>query len=221
MNTLCLLRMGKLSAIVRLDHIRCIAEIDDRSLHKIHGAITAVLLIGIDKSFSGGFLYHGILVEFFTIYTHIADDWHIFHIHLPLFAQFCGCIIVPQMLGFFLGRFYLLAVAEPDKHTIQRARVPAVCLLLTQFAIQLANADIGVTAMIVSDPSQFLLRVGLGVRTVRTMGFRHERFLCAVILLVPAHEGGFGYMIPAKNKVDIFYLPVQLYGIDLCSQFMW
>jgi hypothetical protein len=29
------------------------------------------------------------------------------------------------------------------------------------------------------------------------------------------------YMIPAKNKVDIFYLSVQLYGIDLCSQFMW
>lgn len=162
-HTLCLLRMGKLSAIVRLDHIRCIAEVDDRSLHKIHCAITAVLLIGIDKSFSGGFLYHGILVEFLTIYPHIADNRHIFHIHLPLFTQFRGCIIVPQMLGFLLGRFYLLAVAEPDKLTIQRAWVPAVRLLSAQFAVQLADADIGVAAMIVSDPSQFLLRVGIGM----------------------------------------------------------
>ena len=95
MNSFCLLCVGKLSAIVCLDHIRCIAEVDDRTLHEIHGAVTAIFLLGVNKPLSGCFFNHSILVEFLTICTCIADNWNIFYIHLPFFTQFCGCIIVP------------------------------------------------------------------------------------------------------------------------------
>ena len=119
MNAICLLRVGKFSAVVRLDHFRCIPKVDDRTLHKVYRAVAAVLFVRIDEAFSAGFIYYGVLVEFHTICAHITGCRHIFHIHLPLFTQFRWRIIVPQMLGFLLGGFHLLAVSKPDKHTIQ------------------------------------------------------------------------------------------------------
>ena len=61
------------------------------------------------------------------------------------------------MLGFLLGGFRFLAVSEPDKYTIQLPRVSAVGFLLTKLAVQFANANIGITAMVVPDPGQFFL----------------------------------------------------------------
>ena len=102
-NTLYLLRMGKFSAIVRPDYIRCITKVEERTLYKVYG----------------------VLVEIFSICTHIADNWHIFHIPLPLFPIPLA-YHRPQLLGFLPGRFRPLAVAEPDKHTLQRSRMLAV-----------------------------------------------------------------------------------------------
>ena len=95
------------------------------------------------------------------------------------------------MLGFLLGGFHLLAVSEPDKHTIQRPRVSAVGLLLTKLAVQLANADVGITAMVVPYPAQFFLCVGVGMLAVWTVGLGHKGFLGSVVQLVPAHKGSF------------------------------
>ena len=173
MYPFCLLRMVKFTAVVGLDNVRCIAEIDNRSLNKVYRAVAAVFSVSIDKSLSGSFFNHGILVEFLTVCTHIANIWHIFHVHLPLFAQFCGCIIVSQMLGFLFGGLYLLAISQPDKYTIQRSGMSAIRLLLPQFAIQLANAYVGVAAMIVSYPAQLLIGVSFGVPAMRSVRLWH------------------------------------------------
>ena len=119
MDTLCSLRVGKFPAIVCLDYIWRITKVNNCTLHKVYRAVAAGLLVGVNEPFPTGFFYHGILVEFLTIRARITGCRHIFHIHLPLFAQFCWCIIVPKMLGFLLGGFRFLAVSEPDKYTIQ------------------------------------------------------------------------------------------------------
>ena len=145
--------MCKLSTVVCLYHIRGITKIDDCTLHKVYRAIATVFLIGVDKPFSGCFFNHGVLIEFLAIRTRIADNWHIFHIHLPLFPQFCWRIVVAQMLGFLLGGLHLLAVSKAYEHTVQRAGMSAISLLLSQFTIQLTDADVRVATMVVPDPA--------------------------------------------------------------------
>ena len=119
MDSICFLRVGKLSAVVRLDHFWRITKVNNCTLHKVYRTVAAGFLVGIDEPFSTRFFYHGILVEFFAVRTDITGSWHVFYVHLPLFAQFCWRIIVSQMLGFFLRGFHFLPVSKPDKHAIQ------------------------------------------------------------------------------------------------------
>ncbi len=100
------------------------------------------------------------------------------------------------------------------------AGVPAVRLLPAQLSVQLADADVGIAAVIVADPVQFLLCVRIGMLAVRTMGFWDKRFLCAIIQLIPAHERSFGDVIPAAHQADIFCLTVQFDTINLCCDFV-
>ena len=74
-----------------------------------------------------------------------------------------------QVFRFLPGRFRLLAVAEPDKDSVQGAWMTAVRFFLPQLAVQFANAAVGISAVVVPDPSQFLLCVCIGVWAVRTM----------------------------------------------------
>lgn len=94
MYAFCFPHVVKFTAVVGLNNIRRITEIDNCSLHKINGTITAVFPVGINEPLPAIFFYHCILVEFLTISTHIADIRHIFHIYLPLFDQFHWRIIV-------------------------------------------------------------------------------------------------------------------------------
>jgi hypothetical protein len=73
------------------------------------------------------------------------------------------------MLGFLFSRFYLFAIAELDKYTIQRTGMPAVSLVLEQLAIQLTDTDVGVAAVIVPDPPKFFLSVCLRMPAMGTM----------------------------------------------------
>ena len=57
MNAICLLGVCKLSTVVRLNHLRRITKVNDRTLHKIYRAEAAVLFVGIDEAFSVGLVY--------------------------------------------------------------------------------------------------------------------------------------------------------------------
>ena len=98
----CLLGMCEFSAIVRLDHIRSVPKVEDCPLHKIDGAVAAILSVNIDKSLSAGFFQHSVLVEFLAVCARITGRGYIFHIHLPLLAQLCGRVVAAGMFGFFL-----------------------------------------------------------------------------------------------------------------------
>ena len=69
--------------------------------------------------------------------------------------------------------------------------MPGICLVLSKFAVKLAQRNIGVSAVIVLDPLDFLLGMSVGMRRVRTVRLRNQRFFRAVILLIPPHQRGF------------------------------
>ena len=46
MNAFCLLCVSKFSTIVRLNHIRSIPKVKNGTVHKVYGAVAAVLLVG-------------------------------------------------------------------------------------------------------------------------------------------------------------------------------
>lgn len=167
MNSLCPLCIRKLAAIIRLNQLGCITEVDNGSLYKIHGTVTAVLPVGIQEAFPACFINHGILVELFVIQTYITDLRYMLYIHLPLLSQLRRRIIVSQMPGFLLRGLHLLPIAEPDKHAVQGSRMSPVSLLLPQLAIHLAYTDIRIAAVVVTDPTQFLLCMGIGMLAVR------------------------------------------------------
>ena len=54
-----------------------------------------------------------------------------------------------QVFRFLPGRFRLLAVAEPDKDSVQGAWMTVVRFFLPQLAVQFANAAVGISAMVV------------------------------------------------------------------------
>ena len=130
MDSIGLLRVGKLTAVIRLDDVRRVTKVNNRSLHKIHGTVAAVFPVRIDKPLSACFFYHGVLVKFLTICTHITHRWHIFYVHLPLFAQFRGRIIMPQVLGFLLCRRGFFAVSQFDEDPVQGTGMPGISFFL-------------------------------------------------------------------------------------------
>ena len=73
---------------------------------------------------------------------------------------------MPVVPGFLFGGRCLPTVSETDKNTVERPGVPAVRLLPAQLSVQLADADVGIAAVIVADPVQFLLCVRIGMLAV-------------------------------------------------------
>ena len=124
MDTLRFGSMCKLSALIRLDLLRCITEILDRSLNEVNGGITAVFFVSIQKSLAGRFFNDRILIVLLYFFSSAAGGRNVFDVHLPLFSQNRRRIVLAGVLRFLLGRFCRLTVTEPGKHTIQRSGMP-------------------------------------------------------------------------------------------------
>ena len=60
-------------------------------------------------------------------------------------------------------------VAEPDEHAIQRPWVSVVGFLLAELTEQFADTDVGIAAVVVPYPAQFLLCVCVGMLAVGTV----------------------------------------------------
>ncbi len=87
---------------IGLQRVGSISEKDNCAFEKVHGGIAALFFIGIDKTLSGRFFNHGVLVVFLPILAGITGIWHIFHVHLPFFAENCWRVILAGMFGFLL-----------------------------------------------------------------------------------------------------------------------
>ena len=118
MHALCLCRMAKLAAVVGLYDLRRIAEEGDGALHKIHRREAALLFIRIDKPLPAGFFNHCVLEKHIAVPPDVADLRHMLHVHLPLYAQFGGRIVLSEVLRLLFRRFRFPAVSQPYKDAI-------------------------------------------------------------------------------------------------------
>ena len=86
MNSVCFLSVSKLAAIIGLNNIRSISEIENCSFYEINGTETAVFFVSVDKTFTASFFKHSVLIEFFIILTDITSSRNELYVHLPLFT---------------------------------------------------------------------------------------------------------------------------------------
>lgn len=135
--------MSKLSTIICLDHLRCLAEVNDCPPCKVYGRVTASLIVGINETLSGRLVDHGILVKLFSACASIAGRRNVLYI-LPFNTKVSRRVIAAIAFG---GGFHLCTVSQLDKYQVERASVASVCLLLTQLSVHLTDADVWIVPM--------------------------------------------------------------------------
>ena len=96
------------SAVVGLDHLWLVLEIDNCVSDEVRGRVTALLFVWIDESLSRCLVDHRVLIEPLFRTLCVACRWYIFDIHLPFNTDLVRCIIVLQMLRFLLCGLRLL-----------------------------------------------------------------------------------------------------------------
>ena len=96
-----------------------------------------------------------------------------------------------------------------------------VSFVASQFAVQLANWNIRIPSMIIFYPFQLLLRMRIRMRTFGSVAFGFQRRSCSIVLFVPAHQRRLGHMIFAACIWYVSILPVKLYCMNFCRNFMW
>ena len=78
----------------------------------------------------------------------------------------------------------------------------AVGLLLSQLAVQRADADIGITARIVADPTHLFFRVGVGMLAVGASGLAGEGGCRSIPALFPEADVGAAFVVFSVCSTD-------------------
>jgi len=112
-----------------------------------------------------------------------------------------------------LGGRHFFTVAQTHKNTVQGARTSGVALIFPELAVKLTDGDIGIAAVIVLYPFQFLSSMGVRMRGNRTMGPTDKGFPGPVKAAVPAHEGSLGDMIPTADVGNVSGIPIGFDGM--------
>lgn len=188
MGALCTNKVGKFRSVVRLNDLWCITKKHDRSLYKIYRRMAAVFLVCVNKSLSGCFLDYGILIKLIAVFARVTDLGNKFDVHLPLDTDHGGRVIRLVVLGFFLCRFYLFAKAETHENTVEGAGMARIRLIFTQLAVKLAQGYVGIPSMVVPDPLDLLLGMGIRMGRMRTVRFGQKGFSRAVVSFIPPHQ---------------------------------
>ena len=152
MVAVCFRGMRQLRSVICLQNVWSVAEEFNCSFEKIHRAEATLFFLRVDEPIPRRFIYDGILVEFSPVFSGITRIWHIFHVHLPFFAEGCRRIVFVGMLDFFLCRFRFLPEPEADKYTVQGAGVTAVGFFFASFSVSFAGRDVRVSTMGITNP---------------------------------------------------------------------
>ena len=102
MYTGCFRDMSEFAAVISLKSPRFVSEIADGTSEEIYCGITALLPIGINKSFTGSFVNYSVLIKLFWDIARITMFGNVFYIHLPFHADRGRSIIWLRFIGGFL-----------------------------------------------------------------------------------------------------------------------
>lgn len=75
--------------------------------------------------------------------------------------------------------------------------------------------------MVVSDPLQLLLGMGIRMWRMRLMRLRNQWFFRTVICLIPPHQRCLGDMLPPANERNVLCLTVYFHRMQFCFQKVW
>lgn len=212
--------MGELLPVVGLDDPGSIAEILDGPLEEIAGGVRALLLVGVEETLPGSFVDDRVLVELVRKRSDITGGRDVFDVHLPFHPDLGRRVVLLGLVG-LLGRRGPGRIAEPAENPVKGAGVAGVALPGAKLAIKFAQGDVGIGAVVIADPFEFLFGMGVGMRRMRTMGAVQQGLLGAVEAFVPAHEGSLGDMVATANEADGVALAVKFDCVEFCGQFMW
>ena len=80
--------------------------------------------------------------------------------------------------------------------------MPAIPLLRAKLAIHLTNRYIRIPAVKIFDPFKLDVRVSVGMWGDRSVRLIHKGAFGPIESLVPTHQGSFGDMISAADKIN-------------------
>ena len=99
--------------------------------------------------------------------------------------------------------------------------MPAIPLLRAKLAIHLTNRYIRIPAVKIFDPFKLDVRVSVGMWGDRSVRLIHKGVFGPIESLVPTHQGSFGDMISAADKINGAAAAVKVYRIESCFKSMW
>ena len=220
MFPVCLCQVGKFCTVIRLEDLGLVSKIGDCPFDKVNGGITTLLHIREEEPLPGSFINHGILVKLLRDAAGIAGCGDIFHIHLPFHAQPGGSVIWFRLVCFPFDRS-MVKITQPSADAVERGGVPFVAFCCQEFSIKFTDGNVGVSAEVITDPCEFFRSMRIGVSGMGPVGFVTEGFFCAVIPLIPTHEGGFRDMIASTDKGNADAGAVKFNGMVSGIKFMW
>ena len=74
-----------------------------------------------------------------------------------------------------------------------------------EFSVQFAPRNFWIASMVISNPFQLFIRMGVGMFWERFMGFIEQRFFCPIKLFVPSKKRRFRDMISSTETVWNFF----------------
>lgn len=220
MNTVRLLKVTELGSIICLEDLRPVFEVSNSTLEEIAARVAALFHVRINEALSGSLVDDGVLVELLRYLPVIAGSRNIFNVHLPLDADLRGRIVRLGFVGLF-SRRSAAGIPQTLKYAVQRTGMAIVPVFHSELAIELAERDVRIPAVKVTDPGQFLLRMSFGMRRDRPVGLVLKRFLRAVEDLDPPKQRSPGNVITPADKADIFCGAVELTGMIFSVEFVW
>lgn len=161
--------MTKLRAIVRLNDLGLVSKKANGSLNEINGRVAAAFFISVQESFPRSFFQARVLIKLgIFVNPYVAAFGDELHVDLPFYADLFRSVVrqcVPFLLLFLLG----LVVSKAPQNAVKRDDMARVVLISPKLAIQLAEADIRVSAQIVGDLPDLFVGVGRRMRCFGTL----------------------------------------------------
>ena len=179
--------ISKFAAIIRLDRFGFVAEVSYGPFNKVNCTVTALFSVRIDKPLPGGFIYHCVLVEFIRHLANVTGAWDIFYVHLPLNPKRRRSVVLLR-LSLLLGRRSFGRKAKGIVYSVKRARMPAIPLLRTKFAIHLTDRYMRIPAVKVFDPFKLGLSMSVGMGCDWSVRLIFKGVFGSIESLVPTHQ---------------------------------
>lgn len=191
MDPICFLNMCKFRTIVCLEYLGLVAKVSDGPFQKVYRWVTALFHIRVYKTFSGGFINDGILVELLRHRAGITGCWNIFDIHLPFGSKSVWGVIrlwIPFAFG-WRGR---TGITQLPVNAIEWSQMSGITFDRAELSVQFTDRYFRIAPVIIINPFRFFGCVWVRMFWVWPVWFIKQRLFGAIKFFVPTEKWRFG-----------------------------